>query len=119
VGSYLRSTNKVRYALTDHLGNTRVTFTADEYGVITVQEAHDYYPHGGLLPGRQLNGTASSPLAYQGQEYDPEVGLTAFNTVSQFVMARSRHTAHRAKRIVSRACTTSKWYKSSPALGLS
>jgi|GEM_PF-2982949 len=38
------------------------------------------------------------------------------NTVSQFVMARSRHTAHRAKRIVSRACTTS---KSSPALGLS
>jgi len=37
-------------------------------------------------------------------------------TVSQFVMARSRHTAHRAKRIVSRAFTTS---KSSPALGLS
>jgi len=38
------------------------------------------------------------------------------NTVSQFVMARSRHTAHRAKRIVSRAFTTS---NSSPALGLS
>jgi len=37
-------------------------------------------------------------------------------TVPQFVMARSRHTAHRAKRIVSRAFTTS---KSSPALGLS
>jgi len=79
VGSHLRSTNNVRYALTDHLGNARVTFTADEYGEITVQEAHDYYPHGGLLPGRQLNGTASSPLADQGQEYDPEVGHTAFN----------------------------------------
>jgi len=39
-----------------------------------------------------------------------------YHTVSQFVMARSRHTAHRAKRIVSRAFTTS---KSSPALGLS
>lgn len=60
MGSYLRSSNTVRYALTDHLGNTRVTFTANEEGIILVQEAHDYYPHGGLLPGRQLNGTASS-----------------------------------------------------------
>ncbi len=79
VGSYLRASLKTRYEVSDHLGNTRVSFTTDGNGDVLVIEAHDYYPHGGLLPGRQLSGTGGSPLAYQGQEYDPEVGLTAFN----------------------------------------
>jgi RHS repeat-associated protein len=79
VGSYLRASLRTRYEVSDHLGNTRVSFTTDGNGDVLVIEAHDYYPHGGLLPGRQLSGTGGSPLAYQGQEYDPEVGLTAFN----------------------------------------
>ncbi len=40
VGTYLRSTSNVRYELTDHLGNTRVSFTYAS-NVITVVEAHD------------------------------------------------------------------------------
>ena len=79
VGSYMRGNGKVRYTLTDQLGNTRVSFTATSTGDLEIIEAHDYYPHGGLLPGRQLVGAAGSPLSYQGQEYDQEVGLTAFN----------------------------------------
>lgn len=78
VGSYLRPSNEVRYTLTDHLGNTRVSFVRSGTG-LQVVEAHDYYPHGGLMPGRQFTGSTTSPLAYQGQEYDEEVGLTAFN----------------------------------------
>ncbi len=79
VGTYMRASGKVRYEISDHLGNTRVSFNRNTNGTLQVVEAHDYYPHGGLLPGRQLNGSNGSPLAYQGQEYDEEVGLTAIN----------------------------------------
>ncbi|MBK6552303.1 MAG: hypothetical protein IPG11_18160 [Flavobacteriales bacterium] len=79
VGSYLRASLKTRYEVSDHLGNTRVSFTTDGNGDVLVIEAHDYYPHGGLLPGRQLSGTGGSLPRLPRPGIRPEVGLTAFN----------------------------------------
>ncbi|MBK7484546.1 MAG: hypothetical protein IPI72_17790 [Flavobacteriales bacterium] len=76
--------------VSDHLGNTRVSFTTDGNGDVLVIEAHDYYPHGGLLPGRQLSGTGGGPRLPRLWEYDPEVGLTALtyaNTMGDRSMA--------------------------------
>ncbi|MBK7483915.1 MAG: RHS repeat-associated core domain-containing protein [Flavobacteriales bacterium] len=76
VGSYLRASEDA-LQVSDHLGNT-VSFTTDGNGDVLVIEAHDYP----LTAASFLVDNWVAPavvLAYQGQEYDPEVGLTAFN----------------------------------------
>jgi RHS repeat-associated protein len=46
--------------------------------VAEVIETHDYYPHGGTMPGRNYTSSLSFPYGYQGQEKDQATGLTNF-----------------------------------------
>ncbi|MCD6201739.1 MAG: RHS repeat-associated core domain-containing protein [Bacteroidales bacterium] len=67
------------YFLTDHLGNTRVTFRVEGESVTTVQENH-YYPFGLSIAGLDYAGLPEedethNPYLYNGKEYQEELGL--------------------------------------------
>jgi RHS repeat-associated protein len=65
-GSNLES-GELHYALTDHLGNVRVTFKKASNGIAQMVSRNDYYAFGGVMPGRSYNPTDFS-FAYQGKE---------------------------------------------------
>ncbi|WP_340064258.1 RHS repeat-associated core domain-containing protein [Ascidiimonas aurantiaca] len=76
LGVYFKQTGASVYQLTDHLGNVRalVGWTGSNR---ELKGATDYYPFGMVMPHTQLtDGTYR--YGYQGQEKDPETGLSAF-----------------------------------------
>ncbi|MCD6066766.1 MAG: tRNA3(Ser)-specific nuclease WapA precursor [Bacteroidetes bacterium] len=60
-------TGELHFALTDHLGNVRVSFKKASNGMAQLVSRNDYYVYGGVMPGRSLNPTDFS-FAYQGTE---------------------------------------------------
>jgi len=92
-GTYTRALGNKLYEITDHLGNTRVTFadlkttntlhstdcaTADEQATrndlaVDATSATDYYPFGMTMPGRLYNPDAYR-FGFNGQEKDNEIG---------------------------------------------
>lgn len=65
------------FELSDHLGNVRLVFTEPTGTLSPITQITDYYPHGGPLPNNYFSGPAYR-YGYQGQEKDPETGLTNF-----------------------------------------
>jgi len=78
VGLLDKSTGKALFELSDHLGNVRAVVTASANGVAETISYTDYYPHGGVLPGRNYQSSLNFPYGYQGQEKDGATGLTNF-----------------------------------------
>lgn len=79
LGVYDDVNQKAMYELTDHLGNTRAVVTKNTTsGLAETVSYTDYYPHGGVMPGRTYQNTLGVPYAYQGQEKDAETGLLNF-----------------------------------------
>jgi len=62
------------YYLKDHLGSTRAVVNASG----TVVEAHDYYPFGLLMPGRDYQSGSETKEKFTGKERDRETGLDYF-----------------------------------------
>jgi len=62
------------YYLKDHLGSTRAVVNASG----TVVEAHDYYPFGLLMPGRDYQSGSETKEKFTGKERDAETGLDYF-----------------------------------------
>ena len=58
----------------DHLGSTRAVVNASG----TVVEAHDYYPFGLLMPGRDSQSGSETKEKFTGKERDTETGLAYF-----------------------------------------
>jgi len=116
VGLSVNSTSNLMLSPNPCNGLFRLDAGQVRSGMITISDAVgrvvQRIPYNGI---RTLDRTGHAPGLYF-VALSTDYSVISRNTVSQFVMARSRHTAHRAKRIVSRAFTTS---KSSPALGLS
>lgn len=88
------------YNLTDQLGNacpedslsgfegrTRVRVVLDhtDEGVTSIAAAHDYYPHGGIMPGRSYTSALLRSLEYRGMERDGETDLVSFELRSMDV----------------------------------
>ncbi|MGE0562551.1 MAG: RHS repeat-associated core domain-containing protein [Flavobacteriales bacterium] len=70
LGLYDPATNESRYHLYDHLGNVRATIR-ENAGALEVLSASDYYPFGGVLPGRNLLSSLNKlNYGYQGKELD-------------------------------------------------
>ena len=69
------------YEITDHLGNMRATVSLNNNNTFVVSAYADYYPHGGVLPGRNGNLTNYPRYGYQGQfaEVDGETRYNAFD----------------------------------------
>jgi RHS repeat-associated protein len=76
-GIYDITAQKPFFELNDHLGNVR-SVICETQGNLEVLEFTDYYPHGGILPGRQVQSGIGYRFAYQGQEKDDETKLTNF-----------------------------------------
>jgi RHS repeat-associated protein len=76
-------TAEYHYEIRDHLGNTRVVFKNSGTGTAQVITYSDYYPHGGILPGRQGTIPPVNPRnnCYQGEnaERDDETGYINFD----------------------------------------
>ncbi|MBN8693533.1 MAG: hypothetical protein J0L69_10070 [Bacteroidetes bacterium] len=77
LGVYDAAGNKPYFELTDHLGNVRSVFT-DNSGVASAVSYTDYYPHGGVMPGRNYVNSPAYRYNYQGQEKDAETNLVNF-----------------------------------------
>ncbi len=56
------------YYLKDHLGSTRAVVNSSG----TVVEAHDYYPFGLLMPGRDYQSGSETKEKFMGKEWDEE-----------------------------------------------
>jgi RHS repeat-associated protein len=79
IGFYDRSgAGSMRYELTDHLGNVRVGLVVTN-GQVIMAEAHDYYPHGMPMPGRNTTSPAAGAYAYQGKENMTATGMLDFD----------------------------------------
>lgn len=78
VGLLDKSTGKALFELSDHLGNVRAVVTTSANGAAETISYTDYYPHGGVLPGRNYQSSLNFPYGYQGQEKDGATGLTNF-----------------------------------------
>jgi len=72
------ATGEALYELNDHVGNVRAVVKAGSSGVAETVSYTDYYPHGGIMPGRTYQSSLNFPYAYQGQEKDAATGLTNF-----------------------------------------
>jgi|GEM_PF-1530043 len=72
------ATGEALYELNDHVGNVRAVVKAGSSGVAETVSYTDYYPHGGVLPGRNYTSSITFPYGYQGQEKDAATGLTNF-----------------------------------------
>jgi RHS repeat-associated protein len=67
------------YEITDHLGNVRATVSSVKInGIPEVLSYTDFYPHGGILPGRNYVSSNAYRYDYQGQEKDPETNWSNF-----------------------------------------
>ncbi|MDP2387558.1 MAG: RHS repeat-associated core domain-containing protein [Bacteroidota bacterium] len=67
------------FELTDHLGNVRSVIAKNvSNSTVDVLSYSDYYPHGGVLPGRNFVSSPSYKQGYQGKEKDPETNFTNF-----------------------------------------
>ena len=64
---------KYVYALTDHLGNTRVVFDVTSSGTARKLEGYAYYPFGMSIEGLSLAG--GYDYRYNGKELNEELGL--------------------------------------------
>ena len=78
VGLLDASTGKTLFELSDHLGNVRAVVADNGSGVAETVSYTDYYPHGGIMPGRNYQSSLNFPYGYQGQEKDAATGLTNF-----------------------------------------
>ena len=79
VGILDASTHATLFNLTDHLGNVRAVISRNtSTGNAETISYTDYYPHGGILPGRNYQNSVGSPMYYQGQEKDAETNLLNF-----------------------------------------
>ena len=79
VGLLDKSTGKALFELSDHLGNVRaVVAEGISTNLAEVLSYTDYYPHGGIMPGRNYQSSLNFPYGYQGQEKDAATGLTNF-----------------------------------------
>ena len=58
----------------------RVVYKNEAVGELSggLKKGLNYYPHGGVLPGRQYVSSTGYKFGYQGQEYDTETGLSNF-----------------------------------------
>ncbi len=74
VGRYEPGSGSKFYYLKDHLGSTRAVVNASG----TVVEAHDYYPFGLLMPGRDYQSGERTKELFTGKERDGETGLDYF-----------------------------------------
>ena len=72
------ATGEALYELNDHVGNVRAVVKAGSSGAAETVSYTDYYPHGGIMPGRSYQSSLSFPYGYQGQEKDAITGLTNF-----------------------------------------
>ena len=69
------TTYKHEYFLTDHLGNTRVTFTKNAQGQAAIVQEDHYYPYGMVLGGQSYSTTSTpNPFLYNGKELDKNTG---------------------------------------------
>ena len=67
------------FELTDHLGNVRsVIAKATGSSAVEVLSYSDYYPHGGILPGRNYVSSPSYKMGAAGVEKDPETNFLNF-----------------------------------------
>jgi RHS repeat-associated protein len=74
-----KTTNRYAFELTDHLGNVRAVVAKNaSTSAVDVLSYTDYYPHGGVLPGRNFVSSPSYKLGYQGQEKDAETNFSNF-----------------------------------------
>ena len=68
------------FELTDHLGNVKAVIAKSTgSSAVEVLSYSDYYPHGGVLPGRNFVSSPSYKQGYQGKEKDPETNFTNFD----------------------------------------
>ncbi|RMG23209.1 MAG: hypothetical protein D6732_24955 [Methanobacteriota archaeon] len=74
VGRYEPGSGNKFYYLKDHLGSTRAVINASG----SVVEAHDYYPFGLLMPGREYQSGSETKEKFTGKEQDGETGLDYF-----------------------------------------
>lgn len=75
LGVYMKDDNSTNYQITDHLGNVRAVIKRQGSTPQIIQYA-DYYPFGEQLPLR--NSLSNYRYAFQGQEFDTETGMEAF-----------------------------------------
>jgi RHS repeat-associated protein len=76
---FFRGPNAYKYELADNLGNVRAVFIKNA-GDISMVIYRDYYPFGGIIPGREYVDADGYRYGYQGQysEKDPETGWNTF-----------------------------------------
>jgi len=92
-----KTVSKVKYELSDHLGNVRASIWKDGAGDLEILSWADYYPFGEVLAGRNFNqNNDAGGAGYQGQEkvvnskwvnfqlrmYNPSLGR--FNTIDPY-----------------------------------
>jgi RHS repeat-associated protein len=74
-----KSTGRYAFEITDHLGNVRAVVAKEISSTLAeVLSYTDYYPHGGVLPGRNFVSSPAYKLGYQGQEKDGETNFYNF-----------------------------------------
>jgi RHS repeat-associated protein len=79
IGVHYTQSNQTVYEITDHLGNVRATVSSVKTnGIPEVLSYTDFYPHGGILPGRNYVSSNAYRYDYQGQEKDPETNWSNF-----------------------------------------
>jgi RHS repeat-associated protein len=79
IGVHYTQSNQTVYEITDHLGNVRATVSSVKInGIPEVLSYTDFYPHGGILPGRNYVSSNAYRYDYQGQEKDPETNWSNF-----------------------------------------
>jgi len=66
------------FAITDHLGNVRVTYT-NVNNVATLKQSFSYYPYGMCRNETVTTPNNPNEYLYQGKEYDEEHGLNYYN----------------------------------------
>ncbi|EFK59645.1 RHS repeat-associated core domain-containing protein [Sphingobacterium spiritivorum] len=79
-GGRLRKTAglfKIEYDLTDHLGNTRLTFDEDPAnpGQARILQYNSFYAFGGAMPGLSFVSGQKNKYLYNGKELQEETGL--------------------------------------------
>lgn len=75
LGIYKKINGITSYEIKDHLGNVR-SVIEKESGTTAIKSFADYYPYGEQLPTR--NSLANYRYAFQGQEFDTETRMEAF-----------------------------------------
>ena len=80
IGTWKKAFTQIEYELTDYLGNVRAIITRNELTGIEILSQQDYYPWGGVMPGRNYKSTfISENRSYQGQLFDNETNYNSFD----------------------------------------